>query len=704
MKSNKHKIALLTVIIIAAIIGLIILYKFENPEIVKSKNSKIDNAFYQSLNYSDFDIENIKIDEFTQEEENEIIEKNNVNDKLKLYIIRGIQEKLNYNTEISEEYFQKAMDLLPKIKNNLLKIVTYYEYSESIFYENSELSKEYYDKAVELAQEKRYEDTLLWLKFSRGALMVSSENPLYLDESFEILNEALDLAKKDNNVDKIVRTYYYLGVIYLNKGQQVLSVSNKIEAFDRLDKDDPDNSYYCDFLSTEIGIDYLELENYNAAIQYLSLILEQENFYEGVYFNKAYSAANLCDAYLKIGNIEGAEESYKNLCKYAYQVENDELRKDTIIIINYYKAEIELMKGNLKEAQKSFQSFLNNWEPEAESFAYMNYDINAEIMKGKIKAALGEYDEAIKYHLQAEKLAQDSGSSYYKQQVNSLLIEDYEQTGDYQKAFEYTEKNNIIQEYNRNDYDNQYSKYLSDKFEYHKKEQTISHLEQSNYIAKLLFIFFVAVIISNILFIIIIIGKNKSIKKLSEKFKKLSIKDPLTNIFNRRALNEYMLEEWPKLKLHNESVTFIMLDIDYFKKYNDNYGHPEGDEVLKKAAKCMRDSCRDTDFVARYGGEEFIMLLREIHPHNAEMVIERLRENLKKLNIEHKYSDVSDRVTLSIGMATVQCKSLENYEQGIALADNALYKAKEKRNSYVHIYKNNGFEEMIEKIKQEEKK
>lgn len=125
-----------------------------------------------------------------------------------------------------------------------------------------------------------------------------------------------------------------------------------------------------------------------------------------------------------------------------------------------------------------------------------------------------------------------------------------------------------------------------------------------------------------------------------------------------------------------------MVDIDHFKEYNDNYGHLQGDEVLKKVSACIKSSCRKTDFIARYGEEEFTIIMLNTDKEEAIVVVSRILENMQKLNIQHKYSDVSDRVTLSIGISTAYSDDDKGYDYYIYLADCRLYEAKKTRNIF----------------------
>jgi diguanylate cyclase (GGDEF)-like protein len=183
------------------------------------------------------------------------------------------------------------------------------------------------------------------------------------------------------------------------------------------------------------------------------------------------------------------------------------------------------------------------------------------------------------------------------------------------------------------------------------------------------------------------------VKELSElqqanhRLENLSLSDGLTGISNRRSFDQYIDVIWKSFKRSDKPLSIIMADIDYFKAYNDNYGHIEGDACLIKVARCMVSSVkRPLDLVARYGGEEFCVILPETDSVNALLVAERIRENLKALRIPHEYSQASEFVTLSLGVATMLPGETFAIKEFIDNADKALYKAKSEGRDMVSIY------------------
>jgi two-component system chemotaxis family response regulator WspR len=159
---------------------------------------------------------------------------------------------------------------------------------------------------------------------------------------------------------------------------------------------------------------------------------------------------------------------------------------------------------------------------------------------------------------------------------------------------------------------------------------------------------------------------------------KLSALDGLTGIANRRSFDETLKKEWNRAMRGEKTIGLIMLDIDFFKLYNDHYGHQGGDECLKKVATGLDSTIhRETDFLARYGGEEFSAILPDTDLEGAVIVAEEMRHAIEALRVEHAKSKISDIVSISIGVSAVVPQKGTEPEILVAAADQALYKAKE---------------------------
>ena len=157
----------------------------------------------------------------------------------------------------------------------------------------------------------------------------------------------------------------------------------------------------------------------------------------------------------------------------------------------------------------------------------------------------------------------------------------------------------------------------------------------------------------------------------------LSSHDELTGLHNRRTADEFLQREWNRAVRAKSTISVMMIDIDYFKKFNDRYGHQAGDSCLHRVAGAMTSVLnRPSDIVARYGGEEFIAILPETDSQGALLVAENIR--LKVMNLEIPHEDSNKQfVTVSIGVGTTQPVKLMNYERLVSCADKALYEAKD---------------------------
>ena len=156
-----------------------------------------------------------------------------------------------------------------------------------------------------------------------------------------------------------------------------------------------------------------------------------------------------------------------------------------------------------------------------------------------------------------------------------------------------------------------------------------------------------------------------------------SITDSLTGLANRRYFDETLKTEFLRLKRSGATLSLIMLDVDYFKKFNDTYGHLAGDDCLRQIGNILKMIVgRAPDIVARFGGEEFVLILPETGKNGAKSLAERIINEIKILAIPHSESDVSDHVTVSIGIASVSTAELESPDQVVTLVDEAMYRAK----------------------------
>ncbi|MBP0012827.1 MAG: diguanylate cyclase [Roseofilum sp. SBFL] len=175
------------------------------------------------------------------------------------------------------------------------------------------------------------------------------------------------------------------------------------------------------------------------------------------------------------------------------------------------------------------------------------------------------------------------------------------------------------------------------------------------------------------------------LRKMLDEVHKLANTDGLTKVANRRQFDECLYQEWLRLKRDGLPLSIILCDVDYFKLYNDTYGHQAGDDCLIQVARVIQHSVRRaSDVVARYGGEEFVVLLPNTSEDGAKVVAQLIQSKMEDLQIPHESSKVASTVTISLGIATLVPTTQLSKESLIALADEALYEAKEQgRNQFV---------------------
>ena len=168
-----------------------------------------------------------------------------------------------------------------------------------------------------------------------------------------------------------------------------------------------------------------------------------------------------------------------------------------------------------------------------------------------------------------------------------------------------------------------------------------------------------------------------TIKRQADAMRELSLTDSLTGVANRRSFNDTMESEWRRCARDGAPMAIIMADIDHFKDYNDTYGHQAGDLCLQQVSAAMRRcAVRPPDLLARYGGEEFIVLLPQETRAGAEVVAQRILDEVRALHIPHASSSVGPHVTVSLGMASVMPTEGMDSSALIRAADALLYRAK----------------------------
>lgn len=448
----------------------------------------------------------------------------------------------------------------------------------------------------------------------------------------------------------------YLGVINTLQGETV----SALLMYEKADKYVSKINKYKVEMNTAIA--YRQIGEYLKSAEILVKILTSKGKIDGDNARvKTYSLLNLAEIYLQIGNTEEYSSILEKVEDYIYDSPKE--HRDDLLIIYYSDLIIrDIYRNNLDKVNYYFNEIkkLKNKNNEV-------YYTENNMFKTRAYAMyyekIGEVEKAIKYFEKLEEYAQKEGDTFIAQFSIRERIEIYKRLGDKEKY------NELLQEFYNKDQeildinDKQYDFHLNNKI-----------LEQSNIGAMkktvVLFILIDLILIAVVIFIYEKMRKSKTD----------SMRDALCNTYNRRYLESYKI----KARKGDFPLTVLMIDVDYFKLYNDNYGHQKGDEVLKCISRVLKSSCRRNDIVFRYGGEEFCVVLKNTIKEEAIALAQRIKENVANEKIKHEYSKVDDYITLSMGITTVYSK--ENLRKSIALADKALYMSKESgRNKYTYI-------------------
>lgn len=172
---------------------------------------------------------------------------------------------------------------------------------------------------------------------------------------------------------------------------------------------------------------------------------------------------------------------------------------------------------------------------------------------------------------------------------------------------------------------------------------------------------------------------------LLEQLRRMAATDPLTGLANRRAFAQALDRHVAEALRRDHDLACLMIDLDHFKQLNDTFGHPQGDVILERMGRILEANCRQMDLAGRFGGDEFIVLLPDTDPQRAMQVAERISEKFDQM-AARELPNTQQRVSLSIGIATMKSARCVNSEQLVRCADQALYRVKNHGKAGLHLY------------------
>ena len=183
------------------------------------------------------------------------------------------------------------------------------------------------------------------------------------------------------------------------------------------------------------------------------------------------------------------------------------------------------------------------------------------------------------------------------------------------------------------------------------------------------------------------VARDRKLREQALELQSQTLIDGLTGIANRRRFDAHLQHEFRRAKRTGAPLSLIMIDVDHFKDYNDNYGHQQGDQCLLQVANALQQALRrPSDLVARYGGEEFSAVLPDTNQEGALRVAEAMRDEVKALALAHAHSGTAQRVTISLGIATRVPDQADEPGSLIDAADRALYRAKRSGRNCIAVH------------------
>lgn len=561
--------------------------------------------------------------------------------------INYLKEALKYSNykDIKDEEYDIDIKIYSALSSNYIKL------------NKKDESEGYFLQAKAIAIENGKKDVLSDIYYARAKAKVAAG--YNISEAINLMRKSLEYTEEDI---RTIRNYLYLSTLYKLNNEFDLGLEYTVSALEIAIKL-KDN--------TLINSCVINLgETYYIEKQYSKTIDIYEEFIKS---GRLESTNNILSVYGYLAYCYAKKEDYTNyqLYKNKYlDIANESNSIKNLIWLYSTFVELEIDFNNLETA-KAYLEKAENLYSEYSDEAYANTDITLMYAREKVDYFENKnYDKAIEnYNIILEKLNERGIKSDI---TDSIIYEILNLSFNQEDYATFIEHIKLLRSSVRSDESQVYTDSIFTGVNNAIKEKEIRKAKMGSAILLISTLISICAFISSRM-------KNKKINILNLQLKELNNIDPLTKLYNKGYLNE-------KLRIsceNEEQISFIMIDIDYFKLYNDNYGHVNGDKALIEVANTINSVFKD-DMVFRYGGEEFSVIS---HKTIEELIkyLDELRLEIFNKNIKHEYSAISDRVTLSIGMASAKLSSQEELVELAKIADENLYKSKKQgRNKYTY--------------------
>ena len=635
---NKRKICIAVIVGVFLIILLGLLYKTYVHYFYHEKKTdlyKIESSY--RLENKEFNVKDTTFQEGSGE----------------YYFLEGLNAYHLENYYIAEENFEKALQV--SHTDMALPTYLYYYLNQCVYQQEGVGDADLVSKAMEEAVKyvPLANDTeLLWDLISSISLSSSKDN-----KAIELMEIYL---QEQEHVEPATWAWLKncIGMLEYNNEEYAKAIRNFYDVESMLEdtKMTPKIKVELRYAKEYIANIYYVFEDYEkAALLYQELV---ESNLDGSEFHSYGCCINMASAYLEISDTQNARK--------AMEILNDNITKiDPAFVsevdasMNDVLANICIMEGNYMEADtylKEAEAFYNK----SSGDAFLGGSYYVLVTRSKHMIGEGKLKEA---QNTLEQFVASGEAGYYglDKECYGLLEEIYTQTKQNDKLIDIYRKLQELDQEFITATQQEYLKFSEYYQENNRLKESNVRLYRTNLVAIISIVF-----ISMILIFVLLLVRLLSMKNVT---------DQLTGVYNRKKLNA-LLQKYEHSGTPSD-LGVVMMDIDYFKRYNDTYGHQAGDIVLKEVAGVLKESVRKKDTVIRYGGEEFLILLHGIKKKAAEEICNGIHNRLKEKALPHAASEVSEHVTISMGLVVQKEKNGLSLEKLIGNADECLYRSKE---------------------------
>lgn len=585
------------------------------------------------------------------------------------YFINGYISYIEKDYKNAITNFEKTKELIKKKDSSFLKIYTYIFENECYLKENNykylvENSKAAF-KYISLSKKYKNDKDTMW-----RTIRTLTKNNETTEKSIDVLNNYMENTK-GLNYNTEVGIVSHLAYLHRLNFKYTQSTYNYIKALDIIKnnrKHIKDAEFYeCVIISNIGDLSYILNDLKNAIKCYDKAVNIKIKDKKNNAMAKSIVYINQMTVYIDLGDYDKAIEISKSINELIGFLKKD-VKDDIEMLLYQNLASAYTYKKDLNKAE-----MLLNKSKKILQYDEVEYIKNKELM---LKIAYAEFYEEQGNHDEAIQIYEEILKNPLKNDVNiEVQIYDeisniYLEKDDTQNYIKYTKLATIKKDDFENQLKEEYMRYASKLYE----SDTLRE-EQDKNIHNIIFL-----LVSIILLILILISRVNTIITL----KKSNFTDGMTNLYNRKYLDYYM--EKNKKNIINKNLSVILTDIDYFKKYNDNYGHIKGDEVIKEVASSIIENIKNYGIAIRYGGEEIVIILPKANIDEAKIIANKIQSSINEKNIDHKHSNVSDKLTISMGIYNKVYLYNDDIYSIIDSADKALYKAKSNGKNRYEIH------------------